>query len=379
MTSDSAMYLPQKPRYEILDGLRGVAALLILTYHIFEVESSNAASQIINHGYMAVDFFYLLSGFVIGYAYDDRWDRMTLKDFFKRRLTRLHPMVIMGTFIGIVLFLFGENGLRVASEGHTWQMVICFLLAIIMIPVLPSMDFRGWRGMYPYNGPSWSLFYEYIANIMYSLFIRKLPKWALCICVAFFSILTLDRVLGFGLFGIVYNVGSLAGGWSIDRAHLYTGFCRLLYPFFCGLLIQRLGKYIKLNNGFYWCSLVVMLMLCLPRFGPNPIYNGIYEAICVLLFMPLVIMTGAGSVVSGKTQIICKFIGDLSFPLYITHFPIINLYNQWFINHKDSPIIQHTLVGVMVFIISISLAYICYKYYDIPIRKWLKEHWLSKL
>ena len=85
--SDKNVYLPSKPRYEILDGLRGVAALIILVFHIFEDEFMYSREpQWVNHGYLAVEFFFLLSGFVIGYAYDDRWDKMTLGGFFKRRL-----------------------------------------------------------------------------------------------------------------------------------------------------------------------------------------------------------------------------------------------------------------------------------------------------
>lgn len=96
MNSRDNIYLASKPRYEILDGLRGVAALLIVAYHLFETYSTGPAGQIINHGYLAVDFFFVLSGFVIGYAYDDRWDRMTVWSFFKRRVIRLHPMVVYG-------------------------------------------------------------------------------------------------------------------------------------------------------------------------------------------------------------------------------------------------------------------------------------------
>lgn len=99
-------YLASKPRYEILDGLRGVAALLVIVFHLFETYSQGPAYQIINHGYLAVDFFFVLSGFVIGYAYDERWDRMSVWSFFKRRLARLHPMVIVGTLIGASLFFF---------------------------------------------------------------------------------------------------------------------------------------------------------------------------------------------------------------------------------------------------------------------------------
>ena len=105
-------YLASKPRYEILDGLRGVAAMMVVAFHLFESYSRGAAFQIINHGYLAVDFFFVLSGFVIGYAYDDRWDRMTLGGFFKRRITRLHPMVIAGTVVGLLMFYFGIDAFR---------------------------------------------------------------------------------------------------------------------------------------------------------------------------------------------------------------------------------------------------------------------------
>ena len=82
------VYLASKPRYEILDGLRGVAAIMVVIFHLFETYSKGPAYQIVNHGYLAVDFFFVLSGFVVGYAYDDRWDRMSTWGFFKRRLTR---------------------------------------------------------------------------------------------------------------------------------------------------------------------------------------------------------------------------------------------------------------------------------------------------
>ena len=95
----ASTYITSKPRYEILDGLRGVAALMVVIFHINEPMAPSAAEfPFVNHGYLAVDFFFVLSGFVIGYAYDDRWNKMSVGDFFKRRLIRLHPMVIMGTF-----------------------------------------------------------------------------------------------------------------------------------------------------------------------------------------------------------------------------------------------------------------------------------------
>ena len=103
------VYLASKPRYEILDGLRGVASVIVVLFHLLETYSAGPTYQVINHGYLAVDFFFVLSGFVIGYAYDDRWNRMTTWGFFKRRLVRLHPMVVMGTVLGACFYFFAQG------------------------------------------------------------------------------------------------------------------------------------------------------------------------------------------------------------------------------------------------------------------------------
>ena len=120
----SSAFADTKPHYELLDGLRGVAALLVVFYHIFEGFSfagGGTLITVINHGYLAVDFFFILSGFVIGYAYDDRWKKnLTLKGFFKRRLIRLHPMIIMGAIIGCIAF-FVQGGVNSAY--------VCFKLS----------------------------------------------------------------------------------------------------------------------------------------------------------------------------------------------------------------------------------------------------------
>ena len=103
----SASYADTKPHYHILDGLRGAAALMVVWYHVFEgfAFADGSAIDVFNHGYLAVDFFFMLSGFVISYAYDDRWNKMSLGDFFKRRLVRLHPMIVMGAIIGVTYLL----------------------------------------------------------------------------------------------------------------------------------------------------------------------------------------------------------------------------------------------------------------------------------
>lgn len=122
-------YLASKPRYEILDGLRGVAAMIVVAFHLFETYSKGPTEQILNHGYLAVDFFFVLSGYVIGYAYDDRFKKMGTWGFFKRRLIRLQPMVVMGTLIGAALFYFGDApGFELVTQTPVWKMLLVALL-----------------------------------------------------------------------------------------------------------------------------------------------------------------------------------------------------------------------------------------------------------
>src|ERR1700759_2564759 len=103
--SEKPLYIQSKNHYQILDGLRGVASVMVIFLHVLEAfTGGNRFIQIINHGYLAVDFFFLLSGFVVAYAYADRWGRMTQWEFYKRRLVRLQPMVVMGSVIGAILF-----------------------------------------------------------------------------------------------------------------------------------------------------------------------------------------------------------------------------------------------------------------------------------
>ena len=102
----AAAFADSKPHYELLNGLRGVAALMVILYHVFEGFATSPFDQRFNHGYLAVDFFFILSGFVVGYAYDDRWKAMKPKDFFKRRLIRLHPMIVLGVVLGVITFLY---------------------------------------------------------------------------------------------------------------------------------------------------------------------------------------------------------------------------------------------------------------------------------
>ena len=379
-------YLASKPRYEILDGLRGVAAVLVVLFHLLETYSNGQSTQIINHGYLAVDFFFVLSGFVIGYAYDDRWDKMTTWGFFKRRLGRLQPMVIMGTVVGACFYLFGQgDGFPLIGNVPGWKVLLAFVMGCLMIPCGAGMDIRGWGEMNSFNGPNWSLTWEYVGNILYALIFRRLPKIGLAILAAAAAFCTLDLCLDWNVFGLLTegHAGhryTVIGGWSLTSEQVYVGLTRLFYPFIIGLLISRIGKFIKVKNGFWWCSLILAVLFSIPCVGgADNILNGVYNATCILVLMPLVVMMGAGSHIKGeKSAKVCNFLGEISYPLYITHYPLMYMQMNWAWSHPDAPAYAHVMVCIGCFLLSIGIAYACLMLYDIPVRKWLTEKWLKK-
>lgn len=365
-----------KSHYVILDGLRGVASLMVVVFHLFEAwAGGDPERQIINHGYLAVDFFFLLSGFVIAYAYDERWAAgMRPWDFYKRRLVRLQPMIIVGGLIGAALLGFQHGSLFPKLDTvTTCQVVGVLLLGFVMIPMTPSAEIRGWGEIYPLNGPQWSLFYEYIGNILYAVGLRKLSTRGLGVLV-FLSALALIHLLTFG------PRGDVIGGWALDAGGVRIGLTRLMFPFFAGILLMRLGKRIRVGNAFAVCSLLLVVALSLPRFGVGDQrwMNGLYEAVCVIVLFPVIVAIGAGQKrVDGPSVRVARFFGDLSYPLYITHYPLIYIYTGWVVDKKPS-VTEGTLVGAGLLVAAVTIAWACLKLYDEPARRWLAGRVLSR-
>jgi len=372
--NEPLVYPDSKRHYEILDGLRGVASVVVVVFHVFETYSGDRFHQIINHGYLAVDFFFLLSGFVIAYAYDDRWGKMTQWDFYKRRLIRLQPMVIMGSLIGAALFYFqGGAAFPLINGTPVWQMLIVTLVGCTLVPLLPSMDIRGWQEMHPLNGPAWSLFFEYIANILYAAIVRRFSKTLLTI----FVILSACYLVQYLIMG---PMGDVIGGWSIEKTQLHIGFARLLYPFFAGVLLFRMGKLVHIKGAFVICSLLLVVVMAIPRIGGTDHLwmNGLYEALCIIVIFPLIVSIGAGGVMKGKYATkICGFLGAISYPLYITHYPLIYLHIAWVTKYKV-PMGEGILGGLVLVVIGIGIAWACLKFYDEPVRNWLTKRFIVK-
>ena len=367
----SAAFTDTKPHYNILDGLRGVAALMVLWFHIFEAYASSHIDQQINHGYLAVDFFFILSGFVIGYAYDDRWKTMTIKDFIKRRFIRLHPMVVIGAIIGAIMFYFQGCSVWDVSKVSVTMLLIATLMNACLIPATPGFEIRGVTEMFPLNGPSWALFYEYSGNILYAFFIHKLSTKVLSIWV----VLAGCGLAGFAIWG---PYGDICAGFSLTGENILGGSLRLLFSCSAGLLLSRLFKPIFIKGVFWICSLSVVILLAIPRIGgsENLWMNGLYDTLCFAVLFPLIVYLGASGKTTDKlTTRICKFLGDISYPLYMVHYPFIYLYYAW-VKNEHLTFVQSLPGALAVVIGSIILAYLCLRLYDEPVRKFLTKHLL---
>lgn len=380
----SAAFADTKPHYEILDGLRGVAALLVLMYHVCEGYAFASGAETIdsiNHGYLAVDFFFILSGFVIGYAYDDRWGKtLTTGNFIKRRLIRLHPMVIMGAVIGLIFFLLQGSVTWEGEHVDMTRVVVALICGMLFIPAVKGgfYEVRGNGEAFPLNGPAWSLFFEYIGNILYALFIRRFPTWMVGVLAA---------VLGMGLCAMTWlNLGGgdmLGVGWTMSDYGLLTGGLRMMFPFTMGLLISRLVHPAPTKHTFWPCSLLLIAVFLVPYIssgeGAVVSLNGLFESLAVALIFPAVVWLGAHGTVTGRfSSAICKFLGDISFPVYIIHYPLMYLFYTWMMEEQVYTFAETWPMSIGVVVASIVLAWVLLKVYDEPARRWLTGRFIRK-
>lgn len=307
-------------------------------------------------------------------------------------------MVVMGAVIGLITYLI-QGGVRWDGTAMSFHWIMmAFFLAIFLIPVHPGApyDIRGNGEMYPLNGPSWSLFFEYIGNILYALFIRKLSNRSLAFLCGITGILWIAFVTydisGYDMIGI---------GWTLDAVNFSGGLLRMLFPFTLGMLMSRRfrDKRRKANDNsrsampepvegktrhfgklsdravFYFSVIVMFVLFSMPyitKTGSISL-NGIYELSCIILVFPAIIWFGAeANITNSFTTKLCKFLGDISYPLYIVHYPVMYLFYSWLIDNELYTLGATWSVVLLVMATNIALAYACLKLYDEPVRKLLK-------
>lgn len=358
-------------RYEILDGLRGVAAVMVIWFHFFEAFATSAVDQGVNHGYLAVDFFFVLSGFVLGHAYDGRWKKgLTPGRFMLRRVVRLEPMVVLGVVLGALAYVIQGCVRWDGAAVSPLMIVTASLLGLLMIPVWPGCgaDVRGNGEMFPLNGPAWSLFFEYIGSVLYATVLHRLSTRALAF-VAALSGAALAATAFMDLSGAC-NVGL---GWSLGGWGALGGMLRLTFSFSAGLLLSRMLRPRRVRGAFWIAAVVIVAaMLCPYVGGPQPsVLNAAYDSLCTLVLFPAVVALGACGVTTDRgSTAVCEFLGRISYPVYMIHYPVMYLFYNWVWNNGKTfeevwPVCCVIFVGVL------AAAWVAMRFYDEPVRRWL--------
>ena len=369
--------MDSKPHYDILDGLRGTAALIVLCYHLFEAIAfaAGAPEQDFYHGFLAVDFFFVLSGFVMGYAYDEKWfdhpasslpagKRLSYWGFIKRRLIRLHPMVVMGVLIGVVCFCI-QGCVKWDGTGVPLSQILTVtLLALFLLPTPTPLDIRGNTEAFPINGPHWSLFLEYLGSLLYAFVLRKFRTRTLKLWVGGMGIILLT-------WSFLSPDGGIAYGWSSEPINLFGGALRILFAYPAGLLLARLFREKKPSHlqgpVFLFCSLVMIGFLVVPHL--HGYLDAFYQVLCVAVLFPALVWMGARGTLSASTQKCVSFLGRLSYPLYAVHYPFIYLYISW-ISADSYPLgLTPVTAPIAVAVVSLAVASIALLFYDEPLRK----------
>ncbi len=342
-----------KRHFQALDGLRGVAALAVVLYHFMEMAIPDYTHLFIAHGFLAVDFFFCLSGFVIGYAYDDRIAAMGPWAFLKSRLIRLHPLVLFGSVLGLVALLADPFAGPLAYNAG--RVTLLFLSSVLLIPY-PAMHERSFN-LFSLNAPAWSLFWEYFANIVYGIALYRISQRWLQLSVAFAAII---------LCFVGAHAGVLSGGWSGPT--FWDGGARVAFSFLAGLLIYRSGWVIRSRLGFSALAPLLLFAFLMPY------ANGgwVREAVVILVCFPLLVALGAGATLTPRSEKLCTFVGNLSYPLYMTHYAVIWIFGNYYASHHPDTL-HLSLIVASGLLLTTGFAFVVMTFYDTPVRQYLSS------
>jgi len=344
-----------KQHFVFLDGLRGVAALSVAVLHAGEFFN---ISTKYSHAYLAADFFFLLSGFVVAYAYDDRIGQRIGGDqyriFLWKRFVRLYPMIFFGTLMG-----FGVSIIGSLQPTHHLNVIATAALLPASL-VLAPLGLLFSYDAFPLDNPMWSIFFELIANAVYG----AAPKTSFALRWALLAGAAL------ALFAVSYVFGGLQRVGFHNFGSFAAGFVRVAYPFAAGVFIFRLGFHNRSRIPSILAEILVCAALLVVLWMPSISDTRIYDGVAVTAIFPLLILFSIKAAVWAPAAGFWRFIGKLSYPFYIIHVPIIRIIYQIY-HHFPIFRLYNLTAATISILISVIISYIVLKVYDEPTRLWL--------
>lgn len=337
--------------FQTLDALRGAAALVVVAHH-----NNSMFSWRPHHGYLAVDLFFVLSGFVLSYAYQDRLDRgwPTIK-FLKARVIRLAPLYLLALLFGFVLAALSG---KYAALHLSWAEQLeyfgigCFLLPIYSLkhPELP---------MFPYSGVSWTLFLEFLINVVHGFWLRRLSNRVLAGLILLSALLLSASVIHYKN----ENAGS-------DWASLLTGGVpRIAFSYLCGMMLFRLWRLRAEGQIARRVSPVFLIFLTgVTLVVPTP-HEAITALAMTLIWLPLLVYLSALNEPGELTKVSFGLLGTASYAIYLFHVPFFLAVSMVWSGAKLHP----AWAGYVIAFALVLMSLLVDKVYDTPVRSWLKS------
>lgn len=341
-----------KHKFETLDGLRGIAAIAVLLFHRREWFGGPA---FFGHAFLAVDFFFMLSGFVIAHAYEARLSAPgSLGGFVRDRVIRLHPLLALGSALGCAAFAI--KALR-AGEPLPFG---AFAASFVPFPVF----WANMESCFPINLPTWSLFWELLVNLVFALTVRRLTNSVLIAIIAASAI----AMIGVSIPARGFQVG-------LDNPWLLWGIPRVCVSFFAGVLMLRLfraGRRLPFSLG-WMAPLLLLASFLLPHDHP---LSWLYDPLIVFLLYPVILMSAAAT--APALPRLTRFSADLSYPLYVLHVPILSFVALVFakagLTHGTPDMVR----GAAILLVTVAICYAAGLFYDVPVRRFLRARWGSR-
>lgn len=344
-------------RYVTLDGMRGIAAIAVALYH-FDI-------YLMPHGYVAVDFFFVLSGFVLYRSYLPRFRQgLGFGTFMAQRFARLYPLFMLGTLLGAAIavqeMLIGTPQAMAVRDFTT-----TLLLHGLMLPSPAGLPF------YPWNVPSWSLMFEIVANVALFALIFRLPRAALvaiCLASAIGMVpIVLDNGSG--------NIGALWGEHGI-------ALMRTAFSFTLGTLIAMLpspqtrdaGPIGTMPRASSWlgvaCIVAIGVLLAMPV--PRE-WMAAYDLAIILFFSPVLVFLGSRVEPVRFAAPLAAFAGEVSYALYAVHWSFIEPMRTFVRATGLQPIPAATLFLTVM----LTGAWAAVRWYDLPLRRRITAFFLK--
>ncbi len=337
--------MPEADRFYMLDGMRGTAAILVVLFHLGLVADQWAAG-----GYLAVDFFFALSGFVISSAYsaDLLWG-LPPRKFAVKRIIRLYPLYAVG--LGIGLMIAAGAVAKQGSQAFTpIELFVSTAFSLFLLPTpLPMFS------LFPLNGPGWSLFLELVVNIGFAVWMVRWRSETLVVVVGLSAI---------ALAATAISAGTLNIGWDWDT--LPGGYARVMFSFTVGVLLARHQNRIPKNAS--WLSIAPVTALVLALTIPVPPSLRVPADLAIaLIICPGILYCGIRLEAPQPIRPIASFLGDISYPIYALHFPLIFIGVDVArkIGLGDDVLIPVVTTGLVV------MSAVIYRLYDVPVRRYL--------